>query len=105
MKLEQEGFEVQLADNGKLGVELVETMQPDGWLSCLVSDVSTLKATESRLRDAHDEAVREYSRALDMCPEFVDLRVYLAGTPAVLGTPTVIPGVGVTHLRYPVRGA
>jgi dihydrofolate reductase len=30
---------------------------------------------------------------------------HLAGTPAVLGTPTVIPGVGVTHLRYPVRTA
>ena len=29
----------------------------------------------------------------------------LAGTPAVLGNPTVIPGVGVTHLRYPVRKA
>src|SRR5215204_1263405 len=28
---------------------------------------------------------------------------HLAGTPAVLGNPTVIPGVGVTHLRYPVR--
>ena len=26
----------------------------------------------------------------------------LAGTPVVLGNPTVIPGVGVTHLRYPV---
>ncbi|GAA4345423.1 dihydrofolate reductase family protein [Angustibacter luteus] len=30
---------------------------------------------------------------------------HLAGTPAVLGTPTVIQGVGVTHLRYPVRGS
>lgn len=29
----------------------------------------------------------------------------LAGTPVVLGNPTVIPGVGVTHLRYPVRRA
>lgn len=29
----------------------------------------------------------------------------LAGTPAVLGNPTVIRGVGVTHLRYPVRKA
>jgi hypothetical protein len=29
----------------------------------------------------------------------------LAGTPAILGNPTVIPGVGVTHLRYPVRKA
>jgi dihydrofolate reductase len=29
----------------------------------------------------------------------------LAGTPAVLGTPTAIAGVGVTHLRYPVRKA
>ncbi len=29
----------------------------------------------------------------------------LAGTPAVLGNPTVIAGVGVTHLRYPVRQA
>jgi dihydrofolate reductase len=28
---------------------------------------------------------------------------HLADTPAVLGTPTVIEGVGVTHLRYPVR--
>ena len=29
----------------------------------------------------------------------------LAGTPAVLGNPKVIAGVGVTHLRYPVRKA
>jgi dihydrofolate reductase len=29
----------------------------------------------------------------------------LAGTPAVLGDPTVIAGAGVTHLRYPVRKA
>src|SRR5690242_7785155 len=29
----------------------------------------------------------------------------LVGTPVVLGNPTVIPGVGVTHLRYPVRRA
>ena len=29
----------------------------------------------------------------------------LAGTPNVLGNPTVIAGVGVTHLRYPVRKA
>lgn len=28
---------------------------------------------------------------------------HLAGTPAMLGNPTVIAGVGVTHLRYPVR--
>ena len=26
----------------------------------------------------------------------------LAGTPATLGNPSVIAGVGVTHLRYPV---
>jgi dihydrofolate reductase len=30
---------------------------------------------------------------------------HLAATPAFLGNPTVIPGVGVTHLRYPVRKA
>jgi dihydrofolate reductase len=29
----------------------------------------------------------------------------LAGTPSVLGTPRVIEGVGVTHMRYPVRKA
>ena len=29
----------------------------------------------------------------------------LADTPIALGNPTVIPGVGVTHLRYPVRRA
>jgi dihydrofolate reductase len=28
---------------------------------------------------------------------------HLVGTPAILGNPTVTPGVGVTHLRYPVR--
>ena len=28
---------------------------------------------------------------------------HLAATPAVLGNPTAIAGVGVTHLRYPVR--
>lgn len=28
---------------------------------------------------------------------------HLAGTPAVLGSPTVIQGTGVTHMRYPVR--
>jgi len=28
---------------------------------------------------------------------------HLASTPAVLGNPAVIPGVGVTHMRYPVR--
>jgi hypothetical protein len=28
---------------------------------------------------------------------------HLAGTPFFLGNPTVIAGVGVTHLRYPVR--
>ncbi|MET0766673.1 MAG: dihydrofolate reductase family protein [Aeromicrobium sp.] len=28
---------------------------------------------------------------------------HLEGTPAVLGTPTVTQGVGVTHLLYPVR--
>jgi len=30
---------------------------------------------------------------------------HLAGTPSVLGNPRVIPGIGVTHLRYPVRKA
>ena len=30
---------------------------------------------------------------------------HLAGTPAVLGNPTVIQGLGVTHLRYQVRKA
>ena len=30
---------------------------------------------------------------------------HLATTPVVLGDPTVTPGVGVTHLRYPVRAA
>lgn len=28
---------------------------------------------------------------------------HLAATPIILGNPTVIPGNGVTHLRYPVR--
>jgi len=28
---------------------------------------------------------------------------HLVGTPFALGNATVIPGVGVTHLRYPVR--
>jgi dihydrofolate reductase len=29
----------------------------------------------------------------------------LAGTPSILGNPTVVKGVGVTHLRYPVHKA
>ncbi|HEY5787555.1 MAG TPA: dihydrofolate reductase family protein [Microlunatus sp.] len=28
---------------------------------------------------------------------------HLAGTPSVLGDPSVVQGLGVTHLRYPVR--
>jgi hypothetical protein len=28
---------------------------------------------------------------------------HLAGTPIVLGDPSVVAGDGVTHLRYPVR--
>jgi hypothetical protein len=28
---------------------------------------------------------------------------HLANTPLVVGNPTVITGVGVTHLRYPVH--
>lgn len=28
---------------------------------------------------------------------------HLSGTPAVLGNPTVMAGIGVTHLRYPVH--
>ena len=35
----------------------------------------------------------------------VRLFEHLAGTPAVLGNPTVVAGVGVTHLRYPVHKA
>lgn len=35
----------------------------------------------------------------------VRLFEHLAGTPSFLGNPTVIAGVGVTHLRYPVRKA
>jgi dihydrofolate reductase len=30
---------------------------------------------------------------------------HLSGTSAVLGNPTVVAGVGVTHLRYPVRNS
>jgi dihydrofolate reductase len=30
---------------------------------------------------------------------------HLTGTPTVLGNPSVISGVGVSHLRYPVRKA
>jgi dihydrofolate reductase len=30
---------------------------------------------------------------------------HLGGTPTVLGNPAVTPGVGVTHLRYPVLRA
>jgi dihydrofolate reductase len=35
----------------------------------------------------------------------VRLFEHLAATPAILGNPTAIQGVGVTHLRYPVRKA
>jgi dihydrofolate reductase len=35
----------------------------------------------------------------------VRLFEHLDGTPSVLGSPSVVAGVGVTHLRYPVRVA
>jgi hypothetical protein len=40
--------------------------------------------------------------AVLLAPEF-DSSTTSQRTPAVLGNPTVIAGVGVTHLRYPVR--
>jgi dihydrofolate reductase len=47
--------------------------------------------------------------AIDVAAVFLGSGVrlfdHLAGMPAVLGNPTVIAGVGVTHLRYPVRKA
>ncbi|CAN5772539.1 GGDEF domain-containing protein [soil metagenome] len=49
-------FESDLVDGRWVWV--TETLQPDGWLSMVVSDVSSLKATESDLRKARDEAVR-----------------------------------------------
>jgi diguanylate cyclase (GGDEF)-like protein len=49
-------FESDLADGRWVWV--TETLQPDGWLSMVVADVSPLKATESVLRSARDEAVR-----------------------------------------------
>ena len=49
-------FQSDLADGRWVWV--VETVQPDGWMSISVCDVSPLKATESVLRHARDEAVR-----------------------------------------------
>lgn len=49
-------FQSDLADGRWVWV--VETLQRDGWLSMVVSDVSPLKATEAALRNARDEAVR-----------------------------------------------
>src|SRR3954451_22071522 len=47
--------------------------------------------------------------AVDIAPVLLGSGVrlfdHLADTPATLGNPTVIAGVGVTHLRYPVRKA
>jgi hypothetical protein len=65
---------------------------------------------------AHDRLPR-FARAAGLLDELhVDIAAvllgsgvrlfdHLAGTPAALGNPTVIAGVGVTHLRYPVRNA
>jgi dihydrofolate reductase len=45
--------------------------------------------------------------AVDIAPVLLGSGVrlfdHLAGTPAVLGNPTVVAGTGVTHLSYPVR--
>lgn len=49
-------FQSDLADGRWVWV--TETLRPDGWLSMMVTDVSPLKATESALRIARDEAVR-----------------------------------------------
>ena len=49
------------------------------------------------------------SSAIDVAAVFLGSGVrlfdHLAGTPCVLGNPTVVQGLGVTHLRYPVRKA
>lgn len=46
---------------------------------------------------------------IDLVPLFLGAGIPLfdglTETPLTLGNPTVIPGVGVTHLRYPVRKA
>jgi dihydrofolate reductase len=47
--------------------------------------------------------------AIDVAAVFLGSGVrlfdHLAGTPCVLGSPTSVQGLGVTHLRYPVRKA
>jgi hypothetical protein len=60
----------------------------------------TLKHGMHAPRLAREEA---WARLLARC----GIRLFdgLTGTPSVLGNPMVIQGVGVTHLRYPVRRA
>jgi hypothetical protein len=50
-------------------------------------------------------SVRKYDIAALLLGSGVRLFDHLADTPAVLGNPTVIAGVDVAHLRYPVRKA
>ena len=52
------------------------------------------------LQGPQDITVHGRSVAVVVSRELFDR---LSGTPAVLGNPRVITGVGVTHLRYPVR--
>ena len=49
-KFEAEGFEVQTADNGKLGLELIESMKPDIVLLDLMMPEMTGDEVLSRLR-------------------------------------------------------
>ena len=66
---------------------------------------TVIRAVSNLEKSAHVKGGRDHVRAALRLDSGVRLFDHLAGTPAVLGNPTVIPGVGVTHLRYPVRKA
>ncbi|MDB5851622.1 MAG: diguanylate cyclase [Rhodoferax sp.] len=54
-KLPFRGFEADLHDGRWLW--MTETMQPDGWMLCIATDISQLKASEHAMRHARDAAV------------------------------------------------
>ena len=72
-----------------------------GWLAALITPEPAIIALATTLAGLLDEIHIDLAAVL--LGAGVRLFDRLANTPLVLGNPTVVTGVGVTHLRYPVH--
>jgi DNA-binding response OmpR family regulator len=74
MKFESEGFEVQIAENGKLGVELAEQMKPD-WGKQIPVIILTNLGEEEAPKSLQTLGVHSYIVKAELTPRQVTERV------------------------------